>query len=145
MSRCLGISAAEASAAVAASDKHLPTALRRELLRIPLNTDHLHGLVLEYCAERGMSAGALASRHSTPATSRKASAVGGASASPAAAPSPPALPQPGDGADVGACEGRLLGEDAEAAELMQTDGALQPQHDRRSAAARRSGMACEPF
>lgn len=76
LSRSVGITPTESAAALAAAGGELDVALRRELLRVPLATEHIRRLVLEYAAARGLSAGTLASRAATPSPSRDASRTG---------------------------------------------------------------------
>jgi hypothetical protein len=59
----------------------LALAIKQELMRVPLNLPLVRSAVLEYCRERGMSAGTLVSKGASPegGNSRKASGHGCAS------------------------------------------------------------------
>lgn len=69
LAQCMDISATAAVAALRHANGDLARALRCEALRVPLNTQPLHAALLQYCKERGLSAGVLASKHSSPAAS----------------------------------------------------------------------------
>jgi hypothetical protein len=82
LANCTGCMASEAIEALRVAGGDLGTALRHELLRLPLDLPLLRTAVVEYCAARGMSAGELAGRRSSPGSSRKVSVAGGSCAWP---------------------------------------------------------------
>ena len=83
---CTGLQTQHAITALRHEGGDLSAAVRKELMRIPLDAPVVRRAVLEYCAARGMSAGTLASRRATPdACSRRDSERGAPPAAPAAA------------------------------------------------------------